>query len=311
MKKGPCGSTLLPLLSTEIDPAINLALEEALFGTVSPERQYLLVYRNQSSVICGRFQVPWIEADVDWLAATEVPVVRRQSGGGTVWHDEGNWNFSFMTTQEGFSQDINLASLASWLEDKGFDAMATPRGDLKLGGKKISGNALVKKSDRVLHHCSLLVSADLTRLRLALRKPWADRWRIESRGVASVPSPVTSLAEHSPGLDHAGLWHRLAADLEKACGMGARPIGRHDAAVGLDWAAVEAAAERYRSWDWNYGASPDFTAACLFRPGTGLQISQGRHLDATGSEWTGLAGQPFVGFAALEKMACQDGECRV
>jgi lipoate-protein ligase A len=308
MKKGPIASGFLPLISTETDPAINLALEEALFSTVDPNRQYLLVFRNRASVICGRFQVPWIEADVDWLAAEGVPVVRRQSGGGTVWHDEGNWNFSFITTREAFSQEDNLAMLSGWLMECGFKAQATPRGDLTLEGRKISGNAMVKKSDRVLHHCSLLVSSDLSRLRSALRKPWTGGWRVESRGVASVPSPVTSLTERSPGLDPDSLWRRLEVDLTTASGVVAQAIGRPIAAAGLDWSSIEAAAGRYRSWEWNFGASPDFTAVSRGPAGRTYRISQGRHRDEAA---TGIDGLPFVGFAALEKMACQDGECRV
>ena len=84
------------VVSRETDPVWNLAMEEIMFSELAAGSCRLFVYRNSDSVICGRFQNPWLEADTNWLAEQDVPLVRRASGGGTVWHDTGNWNFSFI-----------------------------------------------------------------------------------------------------------------------------------------------------------------------------------------------------------------------
>ena len=93
MTDSPHDRNIRFLVSELTDPAVNLAVEETLFSRLPTGQALFFLYRNAPSVIFGRFQNPWLEADVEWLADQKIPMIRRSSGGGTVWHDLGNWNF--------------------------------------------------------------------------------------------------------------------------------------------------------------------------------------------------------------------------
>ena len=244
------------LVSEETDPAINLALEEWLFSQVIPAKPLLLVYRNRPSVICGRFQNPWLEADVAWLAAQGVPLLRRLSGGRTVWHDEGNWNWSFMSGLDDFDQIGNLRLLSSWLQQAtSLQTEINDRGDLLRNGKKISGNAMIKQADRVLHHCSLLVDADLTRLRRALTKPDYSGWRVTTRSVASVSASVTRLVDECAGLRPSILFDWMIQAAETRFGVNQASLSGTTVQLPEQLDPIVA---RYRNWDWNFARTPPF-----------------------------------------------------
>ena len=284
------------VVSRETDPVWNLAMEEIMFSELAAGSCRLFVYRNSDSVICGRFQNPWLEADTNWLAEQDVPLVRRASGGGTVWHDTGNWNFSFMMDRDGFDQQANLGFLGRCLEKLGFPVSITGRGDLFLDGRKVSGNAMVKKSDRVLHHASLLVDSDLARLRRSLRLEIPQEMLVRSRGVASVRSPVTRLADHCSSERLAGLWDEILQILTMSLNTDCRFSG------GTDLNGIDQLVGRNTSWDWNFGQTPEFTLTPATRPELALTIRDGRVLDSFGAQALGLSGQIFPGVAGLVRM---------
>lgn len=267
------------LLSESDTPQTNLAWEERLFLELPEGEAKLLVYRNRPCVVVGLFQNPWRECDVDWLEAEGVPLLRRISGGGAVWHDRGNLNLSWIGPRSGFDRCALLRLVRGALAAVGLDGVEiSAMGDLTAGGKKISGNAFCLKADRALHHATLLVDADLDRLRRALR-PDRRGWEFaRSTGVASRPASVANVA---------------------ALLGGARPEGVVDALVGALAAASASAAQKiaadgpigkYGDWEWNFGRTPPFAVT---RGGAVVGVEAGRIADGV------LAGRPFPGFSRL------------
>lgn len=237
---------------TSTDPALNLALEECLLHWLPEGHPGLfLLWQNAPSIIVGRHQVTLDEIDSAFVRERGLPVVRRMTGGGAVYHDLGNLNFSFMEHAHG-RKSVDFARylrpVCEALADLGVAASLTGRNDLEAGGRKISGSAQSLRQGRILHHGTLLVSLDFGELVQALH---VDPDKIRSKGIASVRSRVANIAEFwRPGSD----MDSLRAALLRHCADG-------EAVLDPDVlrAAEELAERKYRSWDWNYGASPDFT----------------------------------------------------
>ena len=223
----------LSLSST--DPALNLALEECLLQWLPADHPGLfLLWQNAPSVIVGRHQVTLDEIDADFVRRRGLPVVRRMTGGGAVYHDLGNLNFSFMENAHG-RKTVDFARylrpVCAALAELGVQSSLTGRNDLEAGGRKISGSAQSLRQGRILHHGTLLVSLDF--------------------GTAAVRSRVAISSEFwTPG---SGM-EDLRAALLRHCADGEGSLEPE-----VLRAAEELAERKYRSWDWNYGASPAFT----------------------------------------------------
>ena len=189
----------LSLSST--DPAFNLALEECLLQWLPADHPGLfLLWQNAPSVIVGRHQVTLDEIDSDFVRRRGLPVVRRMTGGGAVYHDLGNLNFSFMENAHG-RKTVDFARylrpVCAALAELGVQASLTGRNDLEAGGRKISGSAQSLRHGRILHHGTLLVSLDFGELVQALH---VDPDKIRSKGIASVRSRVANISEFwAPG----------------------------------------------------------------------------------------------------------------
>lgn len=255
-------------LSASDDPWFNLALESRIFHTLDPEQQVLLIFKNRESVVLGRFQNPWIECRMDILEEEKVCLVRRESGGGTVFHDPGNINFSFMSGKAGYDRDSYFNILIAALRRIGIPADRTGRHDITVEGKKVSGSAFRHIADRSYHHCTLLVDSDLTRLSHFL-KPAANS--LESKGIASVRSEVANLKEFVPSVTAAAVIDEVSAEFLQRYG-GAAGAGRDDDRSG-DESSIEVvekgrwardpcfikACSELKSWDWIFGKTPPFT----------------------------------------------------
>jgi len=235
------------------DPRINLAFEEYLLRHVDSEEPLLLFYINEPSVIIGRNQNTIEEIDPDYVKAHHIHVVRRLSGGGAVYHDLGNLNFSFVTNGK---EDLhNFAKFTEpvvrVLRELGVPAELRGRSDLFVEGRKISGNAQYATTTRMFSHGTLLFDLDLGEMLRAINP---RRMHIESKAVHSVRSFVANIRELLPR--DMTIDDLRAALLRGIFGDG--PIPTYDLNED-DWRRIEAIAdERYRQWSWNYGRSPQF-----------------------------------------------------
>ena len=255
---------MLLLCSETLDPCFNLATEQWLQEQAGWPPVFF-VYRNAPSIIVGKYQNVYAEADVPAAQRDGVPVVRRSSGGGTVYHDEGNFNLCFaeaVPAGEELSHDRYVLPVAQALRALGIPAEKSRSCDLTVEGRKCSGSAQCVRGGRTLHHCTLLFDTDLAALRRYLRADPALR----GRAVASVPSEVADLRPYHPVGREQFLRELIAALFPQ--GVTALDL------TAEQTAQIEALAQsRYRTWEWNYGASPAFTATA--RDGATLRVTHG------------------------------------
>ena len=237
------------------DPAYNLALEEIM--AAQADAPFIMLWRNRPAVILGRNQNAYAEFDSAFAREHGIAAVRRMTGGGAVYHDLGNLNytvFSFGTDADGrFADFASFAGpVLDALRSLGADAVFSGRNDILVGGRKVSGSAKRIHNGRVLFHGTLLFDVDLETMAAVLTPPQA---KIEAKGVPSVRARVANLKEFLPDMDRESFRPALQRELLKLAGTDApRPIPDN-------WMreAERTADERYRSWEWTFGASPDFT----------------------------------------------------
>lgn len=245
---------MLYVESPRTDPCFNLALEQHLFDTLGQTEEIFMLWRNDNTVVVGRHQNAWQEVNGPFVRDHGIRVVRRLSGGGAVYHDLGNLNFTFIAPAEDAALDLRLfcQPVAGALGALGVAAEITGRNDITVDGKKFSGNAQYRKNGRVMHHGTILFDSDLEVVGRALNVP-GDK--IASKGVASVRSRVTNLRPYLPA----------GVTLEEFQGLLARSVLGEDRPpryelTAEDLGAVEALREsRYATWGWNWGASPRYT----------------------------------------------------
>ncbi len=242
--------------NTSLDPYGNLAAEEVLLEGTD---DIFMLWQNSPSVIIGKNQNAWAEVDTDFTEAAGISVVRRLTGGGAVFHDPGNVNFTFITDASD-SRDIDFApfiqpvirALASF----GIAAEADGRNDIIAGGRKISGNAQCRHRtkdgrERLLHHGTLLYDADLTALSGSLR---VNGEKLRSKGIRSVSSRVGNIKELGGLSMSAGEFANCLAEYgEKLYGV---PSSGFTEVEMRDIAALAQA--KYSAWEWNFGGSPEY-----------------------------------------------------
>lgn len=241
--------------SPSTDPAWNLAMEEYFFEKMDRSRSYFLLWQNHNTVVIGKNQNTMAEIDREYVRRNDIRVVRRLSGGGAVYHDDGNLNFTFITdAPEGGQIDLHRFCLpiAQALRSFGVEAVIGGRNDITVDGKKFSGNAQYVRQGRVMHHGTLMFDSDLTVLQKALR---VDREKIASKGILSVASRVTNLRPYLPeGVNIELFAQRL---LEALAGGETPPLLE---LTESDLAEIQQRKEaRYDTWEWNYGRSPECT----------------------------------------------------
>lgn len=235
------------------DPFFNIAADEFLLRNSSGE--YLVLGINDRSVIIGKHQLPHRETDTRFVTEHNIPVIRRISGGGTVFHDPGNLNFSFiLNSTQGKQVDFRKYTepVISFLASVGVDARFEGKNDLKVGGLKISGNAEHVFRNRVLHHGTLLFNADLGFLSKSIRK---DTSLYDTRAVSSNPSPVTNLCSMLKGITETVHFRDMMLSwfLSNYPGTSVATLSETEtASIG------ELAKSRYGTWDWNYAYGPPY-----------------------------------------------------
>lgn len=237
------------------DPHLNLALEEYALRNFSAESDYLLFYINEPSIIIGRNQNTLEEINHGYVEENNIHVVRRVSGGGAVYHDFGNLNFSFITNHD--VKSLNnfkkfTAPVVKVLQKLGLDAELKGRNDILVDDKKISGTAQFSTGKRMVSHGTLLFSTDLGEVVNALNVKMS---KIESKGHKSVRSRVANISEF--------LQENLKIeDFRKLLLEGLYEESEVFEAYRLtpeEWKGVhQLKAEKYDTWDWNFGRSPKF-----------------------------------------------------
>lgn len=238
------------------DPRMNLALEEYVLRQFREDDEYLLFYVNAPAVILGRNQVAAEEIDSHAAARHGVHVVRRMSGGGAVYHDRGNLNFSFIApyARERFNRyDVVTRPILDVLRDLGVPAEVGGRNDIVAEGRKISGNAQFVADGRMFSHGTLLVDTGLDDLARVLQpRPG----KVESKGAKSVRGRVTNLREYLPNSLSLDVLRQQI--LTRVLGDGVAESTR--VLTPAEWRDVrELAARKYGAWNWNYGETPAFT----------------------------------------------------
>lgn len=249
------------ILSDSFNPYFNLAVERWLFETLEPDTHILYLWRNHDTVVIGRGQNPWLECNLTKMQDDEVSLVRRPTGGGAVFHDLGNTNFSFLTRRQNHNRQINIQIIISALEQLNFKAMAVGRNDIMVEEpvsgqpRKISGSAYREQGDRALHHGTLLICADLQRLADYLNP---RKKKLEAKGVQSVRSRVMNLIEINPHIEHLILaeavieqfcsWYRTACTIEEI-----------DSDQLRSQPQIQAYFNELKQWDWQFGKTLPFT----------------------------------------------------
>lgn len=238
-----------------IDPRINLAIEEYLIKSVAPKEEILFFYINKPSIIVGRNQNTIQEINVDYVQAHDIIVVRRLSGGGAVYHDLGNLNFSFIApnTPGNFHNFRKFTQpVINVLLKMGVPAELSGRNDITVHGKKISGNAQYVSGLRMFNHGTLLWNTDLSVIGEALRVKQA---KIESKGIKSVRSRVANITEFLPeNPPDIKTFRQMIIDSVHE----ENPLEEYVLSKA-DWENIhQLSRERYQNWEWNFGKSPSF-----------------------------------------------------
>ncbi len=245
-------------ISESHDPWFNLATEEWLFQDLQDVEQALFLWRNRDTVVIGRSQNPWLECNLEKMKQDDVHLARRQSGGGAVYHDLGNTNFTFLSKKNVYDKKRNLSMIIAALQSLGVNTEFSGRNDIitcESQPRKISGNAFKEKADRAFHHGTLLLSADLTRLGDYLNP---NKKKLEAKGIASVRSRVINLSELNPAMTHDNVSEQIIAQFRQC----------YDTDVEVTLLSperlqqIEALEQHYQhlqSWDWLYGHTLEFT----------------------------------------------------
>lgn len=234
------------------DPRINLAIEEYALKHLPAGDDYLLFYINEPSIIIGKNQNTIEEINADYVNEHNIHVVRRLSGGGAVYHDLGNLNFSFITNDDGesfhnfrkFTEPVTRA-----LKQLGVDAELTGRNDIQVGERKISGNAQYATKGRMFSHGTLLFDSEIEHVVSALK---VNAEKIKSKGIKSIRSRVANITEF---LDRPMTIDEFRQSILHSIFAGGQ-VDEYKL-TDEDWAGIHELSEsRYQRWEWNYGKSP-------------------------------------------------------
>jgi lipoate-protein ligase A len=250
--------------SSSVNPYFNLALEQFVFDKLDAAHDYFMLWQNHNSIIIGKYQNAVEEINAKFVQERGITVARRLSGGGAVYHDLGNLNFTFITAAEPQRESIapqntkriDFAAfcqpIAEALRDLGAPVEISGRNDMTIEGKKFSGNAQYIKGNRVMHHGTLMFDSDLETVSRALN---VSQDKIASKGVKSIKSRVTNIKPHiAHNISLAEFWLRIEQFMQERFGLEEFCLST------AQTMEVQSLCDTvYSTWDWNYGRSPAYT----------------------------------------------------
>lgn len=250
------------IVTTQTNPYQNLALEEYLLKNVQDNECILYLWQNERTVVIGKNQNPWKECRIAELEEDGGRLVRRLSGGGAVFHDLGNLNFTFLVTKENYSVERQLEVILEAVRQLGIPAEKTGRNDISVEGRKFSGNAFYSDGHHNYHHGTLLVNVDMSMLSHYLN---VSRDKLVSKGVESVRSRVTNLTEYDSTLTIDIMKSKLIQAFGRVYGL----IPEQMATSSINPIELELLERKFASWKWLYGRKLEFNYSISKRFGWG------------------------------------------
>lgn len=242
---------MLFVKNPSLDPWFNIAAEEYLLKHF--DKEVIMLWRSNPSIIVGKHQNTLAEINLEYVRKNEIPVVRRLSGGGTVFHDPGNINFTFIKKADKenlVNFRLHTQPVIDFLQNLGVDARFEGKNDLRVNGLKISGNAEHIHKEKVLHHGTLLFDSDLENLNEAIK---TKEKNFESKAVKSVRSTVANISSflHTP-MSRDDFMEKLEGYFLKQNPF----LERYDLQADDIRAINRLKEEKYVKWEWNFGWSP-------------------------------------------------------
>lgn len=263
--------------SMTTSPYKNLAMEEYLLFHCAEDECILYLWQNEKTVVIGKNQNAWKECYVSRLEEDGGHLVRRLSGGGAVFHDLGNLNFTFLTRSNHYDVKKQTQIIVDALKKIGICATSSGRNDILVDGKKVSGNAYFKQGDFCYQHGTLMIDVDVNQLSKYLNVP---KDKLESKGIKSVRSRVGNLKDYLPEITVSLVKEKLLESFEETFGIKAEyKSGDH-----LDKKEMEDYETKYASWEWRCGRKMEFQYELSHRFDWGnisilLQVDSGKIVD--------------------------------
>lgn len=235
-----------------VNPYYNLAQEEYLTTTVQDRELIVYLWQNKHTIVIGRNQNAWQECKVEEFLQDGGKIVRRLSGGGAVYHDLGNLNFTFCVKKANYDVDKQLMVILTALKALGINAKKTGRNDITIEQKKFSGNAFYKQGDYCYHHGTLLLSVDSEQMLNFLN---VDKAKLQSKGVDSIKSRVTNLQEYYPDITVDLMCAQIRLAVQKIYNCAVEDYVVND----LDKTKIKELMQKFNDWDWIFGRKIKFT----------------------------------------------------
>ena len=237
--------------STQTNPYLNLAIEEYLLQSCREEECILYLWQNKQTVVIGYNQNAWKECLTGKLEEAGGHLARRLSGGGAVYHDDGNLNFTFLVRKANYSVDKQLEVIIRAVEMLGIHAEKSGRNDILADGRKFSGNAFYETKGHCYHHGTIMVNVNLQELSKYLT---VSKEKLQSKGVNSVKSRVANLSELQENVTIERIKEKLQKAFEQVYGMSANSKKVSD----LDRRYIDEKRKKFESWDFIYGKKFEF-----------------------------------------------------
>ncbi len=235
-------------ISNSHNPYFNLAFEEHLVKNASVDDEIYYLWQNDQTVVIGRNQNPWKECNIEKLHQDGGRLVRRLSGGGAVFHDLGNLNFTIIRSEQENRVNENVQMIIDMLKPYNIEAHFSGKNDILVNEHKISGNAFIVEDGKLCHHGTLLINADLNRLSDYLRP---SELKLQSKGIDSVRARVKNLTDFNGDIQV----NHMIYSLVDVFGFYVNDVELVDED---GFAFIKDDILRYESWEWNFGSSPKF-----------------------------------------------------